>query len=308
MMDGAERDLFVETLTRAIESATGAALDAALGEFGWREALADDPATAVSVLFDQQGRAGSNSSALDAVVAHRLGVDEAVAVVLPPIGKTLVDTDGGRFAGLGTMALTSAERAVVVLGDQLVTVAIADLQQRSISGIDSDLGLVGVSGSIDAGAASTGADWTAACAAGHRALAHELIGTARTMLGFARDHAVDRIQFGQPIAAFQAIRHRLADAYVAIEGAHEVAEAAWLDGTPLTAAGAKAVAGRSARTVARHAQQVLAGIGFTTEHDLHRFIRRSMVLDSLLGDTRTLTRAMGADILRQRGLPPMQPL
>ena len=47
---------------------------------------------------------------------------------------------------------------------------------------------------------------------------------------------------------------------------------------------AKAVAGRQARTTARHCQQVLAGIGFTTEHPLHHYVRRTLVLDALLGE------------------------
>ena len=68
------------------------------------------------------------------------------------------------------------------------------------------------------------------------------------------------------------------------------------------------MAGRSARTVARHAQQVLAGIGFTTEHPLHRYVRRTLVLDRLLGDARTLTHQLGEDLLRTRRLPPMLPL
>ena len=46
---------------------------------------------------------------------------------------------------------------------------------------------------------------------------------------------------------------------------------------------AKAVAGRSARTVAKNCQQVLAGIGFTTEHHFHRYLRRILVLDELFG-------------------------
>ena len=72
---------------------------------------------------------------------------------------------------------------------------------------------------------------------------------------------------------------------------------------------AKAFAGRSARTVARHCQQVLAGIGFTTEHPLHLFIRRTIVLDQLLGAGSLLTRQLGTDILRERlaarRLPPL---
>ena len=71
---------------------------------------------------------------------------------------------------------------------------------------------------------------------------------------------------------------------------------------------AKAIAGRSSRTVARHCQQVLAGIGFTTEHPLHRYVRRVLVLDRLLGDSRSLTVALGEDLLRTRQVPALLPL
>jgi alkylation response protein AidB-like acyl-CoA dehydrogenase len=68
------------------------------------------------------------------------------------------------------------------------------------------------------------------------------------------------------------------------------------------------MAGRSARTVARHAQQVLAGIGFTAEHPLHRYVRRTVVLDQLLGAGNVLTRRSGADVLRSGALPVSLPL
>ena len=150
--------------------------------------------------------------------------------------------------------------------------------------------------------------WADAVAAGQRALAHELVGASRAMLELARTHALERIQFDRPIAQFQAVRHRLAESLVAIESAAGVADSAWDDGTPLAAAVAKAVAGRSARLVAKHCQQVLAGIGFTTEHPFHGFMRRALVLDRILGDTGSLTRAMGEELLRTRQLPPMLPL
>ncbi|MBV9040609.1 MAG: acyl-CoA dehydrogenase, partial [Acidimicrobiia bacterium] len=65
---------------------------------------------------------------------------------------------------------------------------------------------------------------------------------------------------------------------------------------------------RSARVVAKHCQQVLAGIGFTTEHPFHRYLRRVLVLDGLLGDTRTLTKRLGEELLTTRQLPPLLPL
>ena len=76
----------------------------------------------------------------------------------------------------------------------------------------------------------------------------------------------------------------------------------------MNAALAKAIAGRSARTVARHCQQVLAGIGFTTEHPFHRYLRRTLVLDGLLGDARTLAKQQGEDLLRTRTVPLILPL
>ena len=82
----------------------------------------------------------------------------------------------------------------------------------------------------------------------------------------------------------------------------------WDDPTPLGSAVAKALAGRSARTVARHCQQVLAGIGFTTEHDLHLYVRRVLVLDRVLGDARSLTRRLGEQLLADRSVPAILPL
>ena len=138
---------------------------------------------------------------------------------------------------------------------------------------------------------------------GRLAVSHELIGAARTMLDQAREHALEREQFGQPIAQFQAVRHRLAEALVAIEAAEAMLEAAWDDGGADAAAMAKAVAGRSAKTAARHCQQVLAGIGFTTEHRFHLYLKRVLVLDQTLGSSSRLIRDLGEQLLRTRRLP-----
>ena len=113
---------------------------------------------------------------------------------------------------------------------------------------------------------------------------------------------------GSRSAAFQAVRHRLADTLVAVEAADAALDAAWEDASPQAAAMAKALAGRGARTAARHCQQVLAGIGFTTEHDLHRYLRRVLLLDQLVGAGRTLTADLGHELLASRQLPPLPPL
>jgi alkylation response protein AidB-like acyl-CoA dehydrogenase len=128
------------------------------------------------------------------------------------------------------------------------------------------------------------------------------------MLSLACRHALERVQFDRPIAQFQAVRHRLADTLVAIETADAALGAAWDDPSPVNAAMAKALAGRGARVASRHCQQVLAGIGFTTEHDLHRYIRRALVLDELFGSARTLTADLGRQVLDTARLPRPLPL
>jgi len=137
-------------------------------------------------------------------------------------------------------------------------------------------------------------------AAGRRALGWWLVGTSRAMLTLARQHALDRVQFGRPVASFQAVRHRLAETLIAIEGAEATLGAATDDFGSLLA---KAAAGQAALTAAKHCQQVLGGIGFTAEHELHQHVKRALLLDGLLGSARELTREAGAR-LRAEGSAP----
>jgi alkylation response protein AidB-like acyl-CoA dehydrogenase len=120
------------------------------------------------------------------------------------------------------------------------------------------------------------------------------------MLTLARQHALDRVQFGRPVASFQAVRHRLAETLIAIEGAEATLGAATDDFGSLLAT---AAAGQAALTAAKHCQQVLGGIGFTAEHELHQHVKRALLLDGLLGSARELTREAGAR-LRAEGSAP----
>jgi hypothetical protein len=140
-------------------------------------------------------------------------------------------------------------------------------------------------------------------AAGRHALGWWLVGAGRAMLSLARQHALDRVQFGKPVASFQAIRHRLAETLVAVEGAEATLVAAAAEPDDLAFLLAKAAAGQAALTAARHCQQVLGGIGFTAEHELHSHVKRSLVLDGLLGSARELTREAGATLRAKRCAP-----
>ncbi|MCU1375662.1 MAG: acyl-CoA dehydrogenase domain protein [Actinomycetia bacterium] len=303
-MEGEDLELFERSIRGAVARDD---IDAALEEVGWTEALSLEPRAAVSVLFSRQGEAGRTSSALDHVLRSALGLDAPVVLPAPGSATPPGRLHGDRLAVHGLL-LGSADVAVVVAGDVAVRVPMTELSRRSVEGVDPWLGLVEVTGEVAAAEVQPMPGWAAAVALGQVAVGHELVGASRKMLALARQHALEREQFGQPVAAFQAIRHRLAETLVAIETADAVLDAAWLDRSPQTAAMAKALAGRGARTTARHCQQVLAGVGFTTEHDLHRYVRRTLVLDQLLGSARALTRQLGDDLLATRKLPPLLPL
>ena len=72
---------------------------------------------------------------------------------------------------------------------------------------------------------------------------------------------------------------------------------------PDTAALAKALAGRTAHTVGAQCQQVLAGIGFTTEHSFHRFLARSLALEGLFGSADEIVLDVGRQLLAARRVP-----
>ncbi len=322
-MDDDERQLFEGTLRRACGSASGVALDAALDVLGWHQALSVDPRLAVSSLFEKLGVANATASAIDAVVSSALGLktDSSMGIVLPalgrwgPPGRAAAAGEGVAVRGVGTASLadTTAVWVVVDPGDHALAVEVAtsDLRLRAVQGVDPGLGLIEVSGDEIPVAASHRLEfgvWPRSVSLAQLALAHELVGASKAMLELARGHALERVQFGKPIASFQAVRHRLADTLVGTEATAAALDSAWEDGSPASAAWAKALAGRSARTATRHCQQVLAGIGFTTEHDFHHYVRRVLVLDQLFGTERALTRELGRELLTTHRLPPLPPL
>jgi Acyl-CoA dehydrogenase, C-terminal domain len=121
------------------------------------------------------------------------------------------------------------------------------------------------------------------------ALAAEMIGTTRWLLGTAIDYAKQRVQFGVPIGSFQAIQHKLADCSLDLERARSAVYYAAMcidadDPEQHRAVHvAKAAAGRAATHCAKDSMQIHGGIGYTWEHDLHLYIRRAYASEHLLG-------------------------
>lgn len=116
------------------------------------------------------------------------------------------------------------------------------------------------------------------------------IGIASHMLDTSVEYARTRMQFGQPIGAFQAIKHRCADMAVAVEAGRSAAYYAfWAVAEDAPDRGrassmAKAYCGEVARDVCNQAIQIHGGMGFTWELGLHRFLRRAKVLEHGFGN------------------------
>lgn len=308
-MDAADRALLEETVRGAVTAAVdaGGAVDDVLADLGWLEMLAAEPRDAVEIVFTALGLANVNPGVLDDVLAVALGVEPRadLAVVLPRFGAwdpPAGGSDGGRFAGLGTGRVAAATELLVVGAAGVATVPVAACAVAPVGGVDPIGGWCTVGGVVGDLAPVPGG-WDAAVAAGRRAVGHQIAGAGRAVLDLARAHALDRVQFGRPIASFQAVRHRLAETLVAIEGLEAALGAAWDDGTPITSALAKAAAGRTARTVVTHCQQVLAGIGFTTDHPFHLFLKRTMVLEGLFGTADAIVLDVGRELVRTRRAP-----
>jgi alkylation response protein AidB-like acyl-CoA dehydrogenase len=108
----------------------------------------------------------------------------------------------------------------------------------------------------------------------------------------ARDYALERYAFGRPIGSFQAIKHKLADVYVATELARSNAYyGAWAlacnaPELPVAAATARVSASDAFFLAAKENIQVHGGMGYTWEFDCHLYYRRAKLLSLALGSTR----------------------
>ena len=121
------------------------------------------------------------------------------------------------------------------------------------------------------------------------AAAAQMIGIAGMAVEMAVAYAKQRIQFGQPIGAFQAIKHRCADMLMAVETARSAAYyAAWAveDGTDaaLAVSVAKAACGDACRLACNECLQIHGGVGFTWDYDVHLFLKRGKLLEYSFGD------------------------
>jgi alkylation response protein AidB-like acyl-CoA dehydrogenase len=122
---------------------------------------------------------------------------------------------------------------------------------------------------------------SAALAAGAAMLASEQLGVAERCLEITVGYVIQRRQFARPVGSFQALKHRLADVWVAVTQARAAARyaaaclAAGDQDAQVAVALAKAACSETAVRAAQEMVQLHGGIGFTWEHQAHLYLKRA---------------------------------
>jgi alkylation response protein AidB-like acyl-CoA dehydrogenase len=121
-------------------------------------------------------------------------------------------------------------------------------------------------------------------------LAVQTVAACRAILEQTVAYAKERVQYDRPIGSFQALKHRMADMYLAVERASSLC---WFAALTIAeederrheaASLAKAAAGECQHLVVSDGLQLHGGIGFTWEHDLHFLLKRARSGNLLFGD------------------------
>ncbi len=181
--------------------------------------------------------------------------------------------------------------AVVLPGAQIAIIDAADVAKRFVATVDFSRRLFTLdlpqldTTPLDTRAYARWRDRAFASAAA------EMVGTARHIFDMSLAYAKERKQFDVPIGSFQAIQHKLADMSLALERATAAVHyaAMTVDGHDPERGRAchvaKAAAGEAARRILKDGIQIHGGIGYTWEHDLHLYLRRSTADEYLFGTT-----------------------
>jgi alkylation response protein AidB-like acyl-CoA dehydrogenase len=309
-----ERQLLRDTVAALVDKhATPAAVrEAMVSERGYDESLwkllCEQVGAAALVVPEELGGAGGELADA-AVVLEELG---KALVPTPLLGTTLAQlallaadqADAEALAGLAEGASIGAvvfDPQYVVNGDIADIVLAADgktltrwttftaqaaetmdLTRRLARVEPQDIATIGT----DPGLADTAAILLAA----------EQVGAARKCLDLTVAYTKERVQFGRPIGSFQALKHRMADLYVAVQSARAVVDASIAETTATSASLARVAASEAFSTVAAEAVQLHGGIAITWEHDIQLYFKRAHAAAQLLGPPREHLRRLESEV------------
>jgi alkylation response protein AidB-like acyl-CoA dehydrogenase len=280
-------------------------------ELGWfglglQESLGGVGYTLVeeALLFAEIGSHATPGPFLPTVLAARLtalaGATELRDAILAGEQRVALaephgDPDASAGATVsGTFRVTDhggADLVLVVVGDAASVVAATDLVAEPMPSLD--LLVPTAVGTVSGAPAVCHLDDARSLRLRATVLvASELAGITTATAQQSTQYAKDREQFGQPVGAFQAVKHRCADMAVRADAATSLtryAALAVLDGLPDAAFHAEAARAVAARNAVENAQinvQNHGGIGFTWEHTAHRYVTRAQVRSRTIGTVR----------------------
>jgi acyl-CoA dehydrogenase len=244
-------------------------------------------------------------------------VDEPISVALAGSVTAAASDDGdgrGRFTLTGTahdVAWGGVARHVAVLtappagfdGALLALVDAGSLPTSAAANLAGEpRGSVVLDGVGVTGAVLTEAQAQEVQARYALARAVQIAAALETVLAWTVQYAQERVQFGRPIARFQAIQLQLAEMAGEVSAVTALTDAAAQalersEHVVLAAAAAKIRAGAAVEAVARRAHQVHGAIGFTQEHKLHHLTRRCWAWRDEAGSELAWSRILGAGLL-----------
>ncbi|MGE2725655.1 acyl-CoA dehydrogenase IpdE2 [Mycolicibacterium pulveris] len=310
-----ERQLLRQTVAALIDkhAPPAAVREAMASERGYDEALwqllCEQVGAAALVVPEELGGAGGELGDA-AVVLEELG---KALVPTPLLGTTLAElallaADEPDTAALEGLAEGTRLGAVVFETDYVINGDVADVViaadgERLIRWTDfaadrvetmdptRRLARVEPHDTADVGADPGLADTAAIL------LAAEQIGAASRCLDLTVQYTKERVQFGRPIGSFQALKHRMADLYVAVQSARAVVDEAINAPSPTSAALARVTASEAFSNVAAEAVQMHGGIAITWEHDIQLYFKRAHGSAQLLGPPRQHLRRLEPEVL-----------
>jgi alkylation response protein AidB-like acyl-CoA dehydrogenase len=309
-----ERELLRETVAALVEkhASPAAVREAAESEHGYDESLwkllCEQVGAAALVVPEEMGGAGGELADA-AVVLEELG---RALVPTPLLGTTLAELallaadepDAGAIeqlaegAAIGTLVLdpgyvvNGAVADIVVAADGKTLTRWTDFTATPADTMDLTRPLAGIEpkDTTDIGADPGLADTAALL------MAAEQIGAASKCLDLTVAYTKDRVQFGRPIGSFQALKHRMADLYVAVQSARAVVNEAIAEPSATSAALARVAASEAFTKVAAEAVQMHGGIAITWEHDIQLYFKRAHASAQLLGPPREHLRRLESKV------------
>jgi alkylation response protein AidB-like acyl-CoA dehydrogenase len=236
--------------------------------------------TGPGAAFPADIRISGSRSGDDAGVTRLSGTVRGVADAL--VGSA--DVKGTAGAQIADVLLVPAEgvpRGLYVVetsapGVKLTPVTSLDMTRQLV-----DITLDGAPGRVIASRTDAEDAIEAALSAGAAAVAAEQLGLAQRCLDITVSYVKERHQFGRPVGSFQALKHRLADVWVAVTQARAASRyaadclASGSEDAAVAVALAKSCCSETAVHAAQECVQLHGGIGFTWEHPAHMYLKRA---------------------------------